>query len=129
MNKVIFTGRLTGDPEIKYSQSGKVVCKVNIAVKRDFKENGEYKSDFFQLTAFEKRAETIGEYMRKGQLHGFVCRVQNHEYKDDDEKTVKKNQFLIQEIEFLESGKKKDKGNLTDGAETVTEDDNSEFPF
>lgn len=63
MNNVILMGRLTKDPELKYSQDSKAFCKFTIAVNREFSKEG---ADFISCTAFSKTAETIAKFFTKG---------------------------------------------------------------
>lgn len=82
MNKVILMGRLTRDPEVRYSQgaSQTAVARFSIAVDRRFKREGEPDADFFNCTAFGKQAEFIERYLRKG-VKVVVCgRIQNDNY-------------------------------------------------
>lgn len=64
MNHIVIKGRLTREPEMRYTKSGKQVCNCSIAVKRRFKNN---EADFFSVQAWEKTAEFICTYFRKGQ--------------------------------------------------------------
>ena len=68
MNKVFLSGNLTRDPEVKYTQNGKAMARMGIAVNRRFKnaETGQVDVDFFNLTAWEKTAEFCGRYFKKG---------------------------------------------------------------
>lgn len=105
MNKVILMGRLTRDPEVRYSQgaSQTAVARFSIAVDRRFKREGEPDADFFNCTAFGKQAEFIERYMRKG-IKVVVCgRVQNDNYTNKEGQMVYSVRIMIDEIEFAES--------------------------
>ena len=65
MNNVVLIGRLTKDPELKYSQSGKAYCRFTVAVNRDFNKD---EADFINCLAFGKTAETIAEWLGKGRI-------------------------------------------------------------
>jgi single-strand DNA-binding protein len=109
MNSFILVARLTKDPELKHGSNGKAICKISVAVQRDYKgADGKYQSDFFNLTAFEKKAEIIASYLRKGSKALFDCTVQNNNYEKEG-KTVYNNEFYIQKLEFLDTAKKVEK--------------------
>ena len=105
MNKVILMGRLTRDPEVRYSQgaSQTSVARFSIAVDRRFKREGEPDADFFNCTAFGKQAEFIERNLRKG-VKVVVCgRIQNDNYTNKDGQMVYSVRVIVDEIEFAES--------------------------
>lgn len=105
MNKVILMGRLTRDPEVRYSQGANptAVARFSIAVDRRFKREGEPDADFFNCTAFGKQAEFIERYLRKG-VKIVVCgRIQNDNYTNKDGQMVYSVRIMVDEIEFAES--------------------------
>ncbi len=85
MNKCLFSGRTTAEPELKYLPNGTAACSFTLAVRRDFKDksSGEYESDFFNCIAYGKTGELIGEYVKKGNLFPVWGRVQNRSYEKD----------------------------------------------
>ncbi|MCM1569912.1 MAG: single-stranded DNA-binding protein [Roseburia sp.] len=105
MNKVILMGRLTRDPEVRYSQgeSATAVARFSIAVDRRFKRQGEPDADFFNCTAFNKQAEFIERYLRKGIKVVLSGRVQNDNYTNKDGQMVYSVRVMVDEIEFAES--------------------------
>jgi len=105
MNKVILMGRLTRDPEVRYSQgaSQTTVARFSIAVDRRFKREGEPDADFFNCTAFGKQAEFVERYLRKG-VKVVVCgRIQNDNYTNKEGQMVYSVRVMVDEIEFAES--------------------------
>lgn len=105
MNKVILMGRLTRDPEVRYSQgaSQTAVARFSIAVDRRFKREGEPDADFFNCTAFGKQAEFIERYLRKG-VKIVVCgRIQNDNYTNKEGQMVYSVRVIVEEVEFAES--------------------------
>ena len=105
MNKVILMGRVTRDPEVRYSQgaSQTAVARFSIAVDRRFKREGEPDADFFNCTAFGKQAEFIERYLRKG-VKVVVCgRIQNDNYTNKEGQMVYSVRVMVDEIEFAES--------------------------
>lgn len=98
-------GRLTRDPEVRYSQgaSQTAVARFSIAVDRRFKREGEPDADFFNCTAFGKQAEFIERYLRKG-VKVVVCgRIQNDNYTNKEGQMVYSVRVMVDEIEFAES--------------------------
>ncbi len=105
MNKVILMGRLTRDPEVRYSQGANqtTVARFSIAVDRRFKREGEPDADFFNCTAFGKQAEFIERYLHKGTKVVLSGRVQNDNYTNKDGQMVYSVRVMVDEIEFAES--------------------------
>ena len=105
MNKVILMGRLTRDPEVRYSQGATqtAVARFSIAVDRRFKRDGEPDADFFNCTAFGKQAEFVERYLHKGIKIVLSGRVQNDNYTNKDGQMVYSVRVMVDEIEFAES--------------------------
>ena len=105
MNKVLMIGRLTRDPEVRYSQGTNqmAIARFSIAVDRRWKREGEPDADFFNCTAFGKQAEFIEKYLHKGTKVLISGRVQNDNYTNKDGQKVYAVQIMIEEIEFAES--------------------------
>ena len=106
MNKVLLLGRLTRDPETRYSQSAEpvAVTKYALAVNRRFKREGEPDADFFNCTAFGKAAEFAEKYFKKGQMVAIAGHLQNRSW--DDQQTGQKRfatDIIIEEQHFAES--------------------------
>ena len=106
MNKVILMGRLTRDPEIRYSQGSQplAIGKFSIAVDRRFKrQNDEATADFFNCTAFGKQAEFVEKYLRQGTKIVVTGRIQNDNYTNREGQKVYSVQIIVEDIEFAES--------------------------
>lgn len=105
MNKVILMGRLTRDPEVRYSQGATQtsVARFSVAVDRRFKREGEPDADFFNCTAFGKQAEFVERYLHKGIKIVLVGRIQNDNYTNKEGQMVYSVRVLVDEIEFAES--------------------------
>jgi single-strand DNA-binding protein len=105
MNKVILMGRLTRDPEVRYSQgaSQTAVARFSVAVDRRFKREGEPDADFFNCTAFGKQAEFVEKYLHKGVKIALSGRIQNDNYTNKDGQMVYSVRVIVDEIEFAES--------------------------
>lgn len=103
MNKVIMSGRLTKDPEIRYSNSGTAVASFNFAVNRRFKQEGQPEADFFSCTAFGKTAETFEKCsIAKGTKLLIEGEIQNDNYEKDGVKHYG-TKVIVNSFEFCES--------------------------
>ncbi len=105
MNKVIMMGRLTRDPEVRYSQgaSQTAIARFSLAVDRRWKREGEPDADFFNCTVFGKQAEFVEKYLRQGTKVVITGRVQNDNYTNKEGQKVYSVQIIVEEIEFAES--------------------------
>lgn len=104
MNKVILMGRLTRDPEVRYTQGEKSTCIANfsLAVDRRFKTEDQ-SADFIQCVAFGKLGEHVERYYRKGMKTGIVGRIQTRNYTNRDNQKVYVTEVVVEEMEFAES--------------------------
>lgn len=102
MNKVILMGRLTADPDIRYTQDGKQVATFTLAVDRRIAK-GDQKADFIRCQGWEKRAEVAEKYFHKGTKLVITGRIQTGSYKDRDGKTIYTTDVVIEDQEFAES--------------------------
>ena len=105
MNKVILMGRLTRDPETRYSQgaSGTAVCRYSLAVNRSYKRDGEPDADFVNIVAFGNRGEFAGKYFRKGMMVAVVGELRNGSYTDKDGNKRYTTDVIVTEQYFAES--------------------------
>ena len=105
MNKVILIGRLTRDPEIKYSQGDKptAVAKYSLAVNRKFVRDGEQDCDFINCVAFGKSGEFVEKYLTKGMKIAVVGRIQTGSYTNKEDRKVYTTDIIVEEHEFCES--------------------------
>lgn len=110
MNKVILMGRLTRDPEVRYSQSSEpvAVARYTLAVNRRFKRKDEPEADFIPCVALGKSGEFAEKYFWKGQLVGVIGRLQVRSWEDKEGKKHRTTEVIIEEQHFAES--KKDTG-------------------
>lgn len=110
MNKVILMGRLTRDPEVKYSQSSNpvVIARYSIAVNRKFKREGELDADFINCVAFGKTGEFVEKYLKKGQLINIIGSLRTGSYNDKAGKKVYTTDVIVEEHFFAESKKNKE---------------------
>lgn len=105
MNKVILMGRLTRDPEVRYSQGGNgtAVARYSLAVDRRFKRDGEAGTDFINCVVFGNGAEFAEKYLHKGTKIAITGRIQTGSYTDKDGKKVYTTDVIVEEQEFAES--------------------------
>jgi len=105
MNKVIMMGRLTRDPEVRYSQgaSQTAIARFSLAVDRRWKREGEPDADFFNCTVFGRQADFVEKYLKQGIKVVITGRVQNDNYTNKEGQKVYSVQIIVEEIEFAES--------------------------
>lgn len=105
MNKVILMGRLTRDPEVRYTQgeNAMAVARYTLAVDRRFKKDNEQSADFISCVAFGRSAEFTEKYFRQGMRVTISGRIQTGSYTDRDGKKIYTTDVVIEEQEFAES--------------------------
>ncbi|MBD2614657.1 single-stranded DNA-binding protein [Nostoc linckia z18] len=105
INVVTLVGRVGGDPEMKYYESGKVVCKLTLAVDRRSRNND--KPDWFNLELWDKTAEVAGNYVRKGSLIGIKGSLKFNSWNDRQTGILRSSPFIrVDQLELL--GSKRD---------------------
>ena len=105
MNKVILTGRLTKDGEIRSTESGKTVYTNSIAVNRNYKNaDGNYDTDFFNFV-YWNIGDKFGQYLTKGKQILLEGRVQNRTYENDKKEKKNITEIIVEHIELLSSTK------------------------
>lgn len=102
MNRVDLVGRLTRDPELRYSANGTASCRFSVAITR-YNPNGDDQTDFINVTCFNKQAENLQKYMGKGSLIAVEGSIQTGSYDDKDGKKIYTTDIMASRIEFLES--------------------------
>ena len=117
MNKIILLGRLTRNPDVRYSQgeNSTAIARFSLAVNRRFMRQGEAGADFFNCVAFGKQGEFVEKYLKQGTQILLSGRVQNDNYTNREGQKVYSVQILVEEIEFAES-----KGNSEGSQEQQT---------
>ena len=104
MNKAILIGRLTKDPELRTTPTGRNVCQFSVAVSRNFTNaNGEREADFINCVVWDKQAENLVKYQKKGNQIAVEGRIQTRNYDDKDGKKVYVTEILASNISFLDS--------------------------
>ncbi|EJR28893.1 single-stranded DNA-binding protein [Bacillus mycoides] len=115
MNRTILVGRLTKDPDLRYTPNGVAVATFTLAVNRPFMNQGQRESDFISVVIWRKQAENVANYLRKGSLAGVDGRIQTRNYEGQDGKRVYVTEVLAESVQFLEP---KNKNNRTEQRET-----------
>lgn len=122
INNVTLTGRLTRDPELRYTaEKGRAVTRFTLAVNRDFVNgDGVREADFLNVVAWGKLAETCANYLAKGSLIGIIGRLQSRSYENKDGQTVYVTEVKMEKLTFLEPKKSKlnDQANNQEKKET-----------
>ena len=104
MNKAILIGRLTKDPELRTTPTGRNVCQFSVAVSRNFTNaNGEREADFINCVVWDKQAENLVKYQKKGNQIAVEGRIQTRNYDDKDGKKVYVTEIHASNISFLDS--------------------------
>ena len=105
MNKTVLMGRLTADPQVRYSQgdSATAVARYTLAVNRKFKKDGEPTADFIPCVVFGRSAEFTEKYFRKGMQVAVSGRIQTGSYTNKDGNKVYTTDVVVEEQEFAES--------------------------
>ena len=112
MNKVILMGRLTKDPDIRYTQTNNImVASFSLAVNRRFAKEGEQQADFINIVAWSKTAEFCSKYFKKGQQVGIIGRIQTRNWEDENKVKHYITEVVAEEVYFADS--KKEDGNAT----------------
>ena len=102
MNRVDLVGRLTRDPELRHTTSGRAVCQINLAINRTFtNQNGEREADFINVVVWDKQAENVSKYVTKGRLVSVEGRLQTRSYDDKDGKKVYITEVVANSVQFL----------------------------
>lgn len=130
MNTVVLIGRLTRDPEFKYTPNGNVVITFTLAVDRPFKnQNGEKETDFIPIVTWNKLAENCANHLGKGRLVAVEGRLQIRSYEKDGNKH-RIAEVVASEVKFLDYGKKGEKpANKTSDGPDFGEIDLDDLPF
>jgi single-strand DNA-binding protein len=104
INNVTLVGRLTKDPELKYTASGVAVANFTLAVNRPFKDqSGENQADFINITVWRKPAENAANFLKKGSLAGVTGSIQTRNYEGTDGKRVYVTEVVADRVQFLDS--------------------------
>lgn len=133
MNNCIFVGRLTKDPEIRYTeaQTPLAVARYKLAVDRENRDSGQQAADFLSFVAFGKTAEFVEKYLKKGTKIAVTSRAQSGSYTNKDGTKVYYTEFLAQKHEFVESKRESNQEPQPSGDDfmQLPDDMDEELPF
>ncbi len=104
INNVVLVGRLTRDPELRFTSNGSAVATFNLAVNRNFtNQSGDREADFVNCVIWRKPAETLANYAKKGTLLGVVGRIQTRNYENQQGQKVYVTEVVCDNFQLLES--------------------------
>lgn len=130
MNRVVLVGRLTKDPDLRYTPNGAAVATFTLAVNRTFtNQQGERETDFINCVVWRRAAENVANFLKKGSLAGVDGRIQTRNYEGQDGKRVYVTEVLAESVQFLEprsaaSSERGNENNAYGGGQR-----NQDFPF
>lgn len=125
MNTVSLIGRLTRDPEVRYTSTHMAVARFSIAIDRPVKEGGEKQTDFPNIVVFGKQAENCERYLAKGRKVAINGRIQTGSYTDKEGRKVYTTDVVANYVEFLDSAPqqtKPEQGEQVEGFEQADDD-------
>lgn len=103
INNVVLVGRLTKDPDLRYTANGAAVASFSLAVNRNFTNaSGEREADFINCVIWRKPAETLANYAKKGSLIGVTGRIQTRNYENQEGKRVYVTEVVAENFQLLE---------------------------
>lgn len=103
LNRVVLVGRLTADPQLRFTPQGTAVATFTLAVGRSFtNQQGERETDFINCVVWRKPAENVANFLKKGSLAGVDGRIQTRSYDGQDGKKVYVTEVLAESVQFLE---------------------------
>ncbi|TMN22259.1 single-stranded DNA-binding protein [Lentibacillus cibarius] len=117
LNRVVLVGRLTKDPDLRYTASGVAVANFTLAVNRPFSnQQGSRDADFINCVVWRRAAENLANYMKKGSMVGVDGRIQTRTFEGQDGKTVFMTEVVADSVQFLESkGSSQGRGQQSSG--------------
>lgn len=113
---------MTRDMELKYSGNGKAIGRFTLAVDREFKKEGQPDVDFINCVAFDKKAETIANYVKKGHKLGVIGRIQTNTFDKQDGSKGFSTEIVVDKIEFLQPKSNGNEGQAPKGSEPIPDD-------
>lgn len=130
MNKVILLGRMTKDVEMRHTQNDKAVCSFTVAVNRRTKgSSGKQETDFINCVAWDKLAEFISKYFRKGDAIALIGRLQTRAWEDKDGKKHYVTEINVDEVYFARKKVSNEGQSQTVENSNMTIDGEDELPF
>lgn len=126
LNRVVLIGRLTKDPELRYTPSGVAVTTFTLACDRPFSNNqGEREADFIPVVTWRQLAETCANYLRKGRLTAVEGRIQVRNYDNNEGRRVYVTEVVADNVRFLESNRNDNAGSSGGGSRDFNNDNSA----
>ena len=127
MNKVVLIGRLTRDPELRYTGSNTAVATFSLAVNRNFtNQQGEREADFINIVVWRKQAENVKNYLSQGSQVAIEGRIQTRSYDDNNGQKRYVTEVVADNVEFLSS---KNSSNSSNGGSNSQSSDPTPYDF
>ena len=128
MNATFHIGRMTRDPELRRTNTGKSVCSFSLAVRNDFKNaEGNYDSIFLDFVAYDVKADAIAKYTRKGDRIAIVGKSAPRYYENKEGRKVRVDEIKVNDFEFLEP--KRERPAAENNFELIEDADEETLPF
>lgn len=129
MNRVILTGRLTRDPELRYTPSGVAVATFTLAVDRPKQKDKEKEADFPNIVAWRTLGENCANYLKKGRKAAVEGRLQTRRYETDDGRKVFVTEVVADNVEFLDPADKRDATPAPSNDDQTIDISDDDLPF
>lgn len=132
MNKIFLIGRLTKDPDLRYTSTNIAVVSFTLAVNRNFKnQSGEIEADFINCLAFKNQAENLAKYQKKGSQIAVSGRLQVRDYQDKNGSTRYITEVVCDDIQYLDSKKNDTNTDFYNATEAINKLDikDEDLPF
>lgn len=129
LNNVTLAGRLTKDPEVRRTNSGKAVVSFSIACERDFKNNGEKVTDFFNIVAWGNTAEFVGKYIGKGRMVAVAGRLETRSYEKQNGDKVHVTEVNASSVYPMDRAQQNEAPAYHEAPMTEIDDDGVDLPF
>jgi single-strand DNA-binding protein len=130
INRVVLVGRLTKDPELRYTPSGVAVATFTLAVNRQFTNaQGERDADFINIVAWRQLAELCANYLKKGSQAGLEGRLQSRSYDNKEGKKVFVTEVVADNVQFLSTAGERKEGGGSGGGYSSTGKGNTSNPY
>ncbi len=113
MNKVVLIGRLSRDPELRHTSNNTPVCQINMAISRPVSQGKDPETDFINVVVWNKQAENLVKYVKKGNQIAIEGRIQTRSYDNEEGKKVYVTEVLANHVEFIGSNSNKTNDNQT----------------
>lgn len=120
INNVVLVGRLTRDPELRKTNTGKSVCSFSVATNRRKKKDEESQADYVNCVAWEQSADYLTQFGHKGDIVTVTGRIQSRKYDDSEGRTVFVQEVLAQDVSLLKSAENRSQDNYMRGGKSVS---------